>query len=324
MKFASLVGHRVVHGGIGLEIETEAKAGYDNPVQDFAMFWNAHNDGSLRNVGVEYVFNTPYNFRGPEYTKALELFDKLTKVVKFTPSTYTSVHVHLNMTTETIMTIANFITTYFIVEELLNEYCGPDRDGNLFCLKTSVSEGIFVAAKDLLKSFDTGSESAKINMTKLSQNNLKYGALNLYALRQFGSLEIRTHPGTVDVKLIDRWVSILVDILNYSRHAGTPVDIVNSIYANGNQAFVTEVFEGNVKYFNLTGIEDRLADGIWYATSIANSCSANWKNYGNNPWLQEERPKKPKAVPFEGMTQDEITAFFNLTNANPITTEVDV
>lgn len=323
MKWSDALGIRPVAGDIGLEIETESLKQYEY-VPGLGDFWAVHSDGSLRHVGVEYVFSRPYSIDGVEYKAALDVFDKQSKAVKFEASTYTSVHVHLNVTREEVKTVANFLTIYFIVEELLNQYCGPDRDGNLFCLKTSVAESTFHTAKDIVESADVGVEFLRHTVGRLQNTQLKYSALNLYALRHFGSLEVRTHPGSSDVGIIDRWVHILWSLMLYARRHKNPQTIVNNYYDSADKkAFLLSVFGEYRKYFNLDNLEERLSDGIFYATLIANS-SQNWSNFGNNPPKAVRERKVVKTKPFDGLTNDQIQLMLNTIAANPVIPEVDV
>lgn len=323
MKWHEMVGSRPVAGDIGLEIETESLKHYAY-VPGLGDFWSVHNDGSLRNIGVEYVFSKPYMIDGAEYKAALEVFDKQSKAVKFETSTYTSVHVHLNISREEMKTIANFFTIYFIVEELLNQYCGPDRDGNLFCLKTSVAESTFHAAKEIVEAADSGPDFLRHAVSRLQNNQLKYSALNIYALRHFGSLEVRTHPGSTNVEVIDRWVHILWALILYARRHKSPVSIVNNYHDTPDKrSFLLSVFGEYRKYFVLDNLEERLSDGVFYATLIANS-SQNWANFGSNPPKTVEERKRVKTKNFEGLTNDQIQAMLNTMAVNPVIPEVDV
>jgi len=322
MKWFEVLDTRPVAGDIGLEIETECLKRYDY-VPGLGDYWGVHNDGSLRHIGVEYVFSRPYTIDGAEYKAALEMFDRQSKAVKFESSTYTSIHVHLNVTREEVKTIANFLTIYFIVEELLNQYCGPDRDGNLFCLKTSVAESTFHTAKDLIESADAGADFLRHAVSKLNNTQLKYSALNLYALRHFGSLEVRTHPGSSDVGIIDRWVHILWSLMLYARRHKNPQTIVNNYYDSADKkTFLLSVFGEYRKYFNLDNLEERLSDGVFYATLIANS-SQNWNNFGSNPPKVVKR-NTVKTKPFDGLTNDQIQIMLDTIAANPVIPEVDV
>ena len=319
MKWYTYTGQKRVDGAIGLEIETESKAPYVY-IKDLTDLWNVHNDGSLRQNGVEYVFSTPYDYKSVNYAKALAVFDEQAKVAKFIPSVYTSVHVHLNVTNSEVVEVFNFMALYFIVEELLNEYCGPDRNGNLFCLKTSSAECVYRVARDMVAAFDKGPEFAKHYISRLSQNALKYAAMNLYTLRQFGSLEIRTHPGTVNIDEIHRWISILVGLFKFAKTFSNPVQLVQAYHKNSSE-FLSSCFGEYASYFNLMGTKEKLSDGLWYATILADA-SPDWKNFGKN-FKADEFPKfAPQTT--GTLSNEQIQDLINAYNAHLITTAEDV
>ncbi len=265
-------------GEIGLEIETETQLPYEY-VSDLLDFWTTHPDGSLRNNGVEYVFRIPLDYKSKEYTKALDLFDKQVKQTKFLKSPYSSVHVHLNMNDKDMISILNFVTLYFLFEEILAEYCGNERNGNLFCLKASNAEQIFKIFRDMTISIWNGSGYSFIR--NLNNAYLKYSGLNIVPLRTQGSLEVRTHPGTVKREEIERWVGILYKIYSKADKYLSPVEIVNRLLgARSKESFCIQHFEEFSEFLNLSNLDIKMEDSIWYATSIA-GCIESWKDFGN-------------------------------------------
>lgn len=277
---ATLMGYGKGHhkGEVGLEIETEALGGWDAD-QDVTKYWTLQADGSLRNVGVEFVFKKPYSPGTVEYTAALEAFRVQAARTKFIESVYTSVHVHLNMLDKQLVHMMNFITLYFLFEETLTKYCGAERDGNLFCLKTSNAEINYKTICDMAKAIEAGEGYNFIR--KLDQNRLKYSGLNIAPLRNFGSLEVRTHPGTVDADLIDRWVSILMMLYKKATTFTSPVEIVNRLQGyRSHRAFADLIFEEYTQYLDLTDLTNQMKNGIWYATSLGHSVK-NWKEFSN-------------------------------------------
>ena len=320
MKWATFLGQRAVVGEVGLEIETECAKGYTVP-DSISKYWTIHNDGSLRHHGVEYVFAQPYNFNSEEYREAMKLFDQLTEEIDFLESTYTSVHVHLNMTNREVITVFNFMAVYLIVEELLNRYCGPDRNGNLFCLKTSNAEYNYIKIKEMVRAFDQGAHVASAFIKNgLSQNSLKYAALNLYTLRQFGSLEIRTHPGTVDVKIIHRWVSILHNLLLFATTFKNPVEVVNAFSASP-ITFVENAFKQHASFFTASQLEltSRCSDGLWYATTLAAQVD-DWASFGKAKEPKTQTIKKTDVR----LGNNQIHEFLVNQGATPVTVQDDV
>lgn len=272
-QFASKVAKYLFTGEIGVEIETEARDGYDLPAFDY---WTTHQDGSLRHFGIEYVLAQPLDYGSDAWKEALREFSTKTKAIKFIPSVYTSVHVHFNQVNRTLPQIFNFITLYLLFEETLTRYCGPDRDGNLFCLKTSNAERNLNAIIDLCEQLEKGNTR---KLTGLQANQLKYAGLNIAPLRNFGSLEIRTHYGTEDIKLIDQWVGLLCEgVYHRATKYENPVEIINEFNKLGAKKFFDHCFG---KYANLLNpLDEDFEKTLWYASSLA-SCVKDWKDFGN-------------------------------------------
>lgn len=278
------------HGKIGLEIETESSKLY-NYVPTLNEFWQTQADGSLRQNGVEYVFRTPYSPEDQNFEDALRVFAEQVKIGKFIQSTYSSVHVHLNMLDKDLTKVMNFICLYFLAEETLAEYCGNDRNGNLFCLKSTNAELIPRTAKEIAEAIEEGNGVSYIK--QLNNGLLKYSGLNLVPLRTFGSLEVRLHQGCTDVNLIRRWVNILMCLYNAVDRFADPVEIVNSFH-NRPRQFLTDLFGTFSAYLNFVDIEEKTKNGLWYVTSVAAAVD-NWKTFGNKKATDSPRRtiKKP-------------------------------
>lgn len=263
-------------GEVGLEIETEATTNYTY-VEGLEKYWRTEADGSLRHTGVEYIFRQPYNPNSKDYKAALDLFEQQVKTTKFLDSVYTSVHVHLNMNNKSLHHLMNFITLYWLFEEVLTEYCGDYRNGNLFCLKTSNAEAIYRNVQDLVRAIENGNGSLFI--ARLDNNRYKYSGLNIVPLRNLGSVEVRTHPGCTDVRLIDRWVQILYMIYKKAGTFANPVEIINRLFGyKGKREFFELIFEEYSEFLNLKDLDDKMKNGIWYATSVAGLID-NWKDF---------------------------------------------
>ncbi len=198
-------------GEIGLEIECEGSNLFQAPIN----WWNAHVDNSLRvyhgHSPIEYSLKEPLSRDRLE--KAMDyLENKLRQsnsVVVESPRT--SVHVHLNCQKMTIKQVINIVLCYLVVEEMLVEWCGQDRVGNLFCLRGKDSHYFIHLLTSAIRSSDYSS---------VTNNEYRYMSCNVASLRKFGSLEFRSMRGTVDRKLILLWV----DILRQIRDAGLSFD----------------------------------------------------------------------------------------------------
>lgn len=277
-------------GEVGLEIETESRTDYKIP--EFS-FWVLHNDGSLRDIGREFVLRQPLMV-DKELPEALKEFDDKTKGIKFVENSITtSTHVHLNMLNETFLTLGNFLTVYTLVENLLIRFSGEDRKSNLFCLPMCDAEEIFYSILKMVQ----GIGNKKYQSLSFSPDNVKYGAINLASLVGIGSLEVRSFRGTTDTKLIEKWVRILYCILQYARQDKLlPPQIILQFKEKGAE-LLSEIF-GEFREDIRHKEEDKLLEkNFWYAASIAYSIK-NWDK------LEEvAKPKKGKSKDIEKLAQ---------------------
>lgn len=273
-------------GDFGIEIETEAISEYRIPSFNY---WTTHRDGSLRFFGVEYVLSTPLKLS--DVSNALEEFEKKTSKIKFESSVYSSVHVHLNITQMEMIHIANLITLYIMFENVLNRYCGPDRDGNLFCLKTQCAESVINHIVNLFKAMGTGHDDGFTAVRRLREAELKYSAMNLYTLRKFGSLEFRTHKGTTDIGEILNWVKILNSLKVAASKFRSPDQILLEAKHRGYSQFFDSIFTPEQKRLLWTGeSEGDIDSNIWYVLLLAKS--ADWKS-----WPNLKKKPAPKRMP---------------------------
>lgn len=262
-------------GEFGVEIETETDRKYDYPD---LKFWRCEKDNSLRDWGVEYILKAPMN--RPELKKALAEFDLCEKKYKFKKgSVSTSVHVHVNMLNETYLTLANFLTAYTVVENLLIRYSGPDRLSNLFCLPIRDCEGIIATMTQMLGYINRG----LYQKTSVSVDGNKYGAINLSPLNRLGTVEIRSFRGETDTEIVDNWIGIIDQIKTFSKSKNmTPIKIVE-LYRDHKERVVDFILG---PYAKLVKPEDkseldRLVDlkQLGYAARIA-TISKDWTKFG--------------------------------------------
>lgn len=260
-------------GDWGVEIETETFDKYEYPS---LKFWNCTRDNSLRDWGVEFVLKAPMNRL--EFQSALVEFDACDKKYKFNrESVSTSVHVHMNLLNETLLTMANVCTLYAMFENLLIKFSGPDRLSNLFCLPMCDAEGIVDNIHGLLTSIARNNFRGMV----LSPENVKYGALNPACLTTLGTLEFRSFRGEVDITIISKWVAILEKLKQYAKRAGvTPVTIMNEWEAKGFN-FTRDVF-GQYTDDLLVGDYKKMItpkQSLSYAAKFA-TATKDWSKFG--------------------------------------------
>jgi hypothetical protein len=222
-----------VKGKVGIEIEVEGNKfpkppGCDGSHTKVPMpglnYWSYVHDGSLRGKdNAEYVLSKPIEFG--EADKALkQLFTALNEYGSvIDESNRTSVHVHLNCQEFHLNRLATFMALWFTFEEILTQWCGEHRVGNLFCLRSRDATAIISHLRKFLKS------DGKYELS----DHLHYAGLNANALRKFGSLEIRTMRGVNNPDVIRDWIEILQRLYEYSASIPDPRDVCGLFSGQG-------------------------------------------------------------------------------------------
>ena len=226
-----LARHGQVTGEIGIEIECE---GSKLPGRDvLEKYWTTHADGSLRGESIEYVMAGPVPRK--EVVPALEYLDGLFREhkTKIKDSYRTSVHVHVNMQKVTIRQTYTMVLMYGILEDILTEYAGTTRVGNLFCLRMSDAEF-------MLDQLRQGAVSDRYE--HLNTNGLRYAGCNVKSLFDHNSLEFRAFRGTTDMKLIAEWVDIILQIKDSALAYTNPSEMLQNFSNIGPEGFLSKNF----------------------------------------------------------------------------------
>lgn len=254
------VGSKLKHakGDYGLEIELETLSpmdygddfwlGFneDNNSHPRLPYWRIINDGSLRNFGKEFVFKNPLSLT--EAFEAIDEFHNLLKDVKFIEDApNASVHVHVDMTKRPIKVMANFITIFLLVENLLAWYCGHKRWSNFFALTCRDSSR---HAHELGKFIGHISRGKK---PEINSGDVKYSALNIGRFFDLGTLEVRLMRSTSDPMVLKQWLQILDRIVYAAGVYSDPDEVFNKA-SDDPVAFVRDIFLA--EYEVLTG-EDK-------------------------------------------------------------------
>jgi hypothetical protein len=256
---STIFGKNKLKGDIGLEIEME---GRNLPLGALPpKDWVMHQDGSLRGESAEYVFNGPKTRDATENAlNELKMFLK-GSTLAFSPRT--SVHVHVNATTMPILHVYNMICLYLLVEDVLIQFSGPERESNLFCLR-------FKDAEALLQMVTDGLENEQY-LWNFDENN-RYSSLNLSALRKFGSVEFRSMRGNLDKAFIMQWVDVLLRLRELSSEFENPRQIIREFSASGPKEFFARMKLPGLEFQNK--YSDSMYEGMRLAQDIA--FAHNW------------------------------------------------
>ncbi len=321
-------------GTFGVEIETETESHTLYPPmtfdqrgikseggmsKEYYIFkdlpeWEGHEDGSLRNFGMEFVFAEPLSYK--QTCKAIKSWRKHFKMVPFLKDApATSVHVHVNFQNEEVVTLANFLTLWFLMENILVEFSGKGRRSNLFALPVRVAETVVWQSAKIIKGLRTG------GLPAIHMNHNKYGALNISSLIYFGSLEARCFRGTVDEDEIIDWVSVLNDILEYSRKVSSPPEIIyqakNSLYDLFLLVFANTK-DTILKQLGDADIEALMKRNLFYA-GVFSECDEDWGTI-NKAYSTKNSPKKKS---FDELVSGSPYASAAMGN-NPVVTDLPI
>lgn len=198
---------------IGVEHELE---GVPNPPS--VDGWRTETDGSLRNNGIEYVFDGPAG--GAVAEARIAEFAKRIDGVGYIINERTSTHVHIDFRDATVRDVARFVAVYCLLEDVLFQMCDKSRIDNPFCVPFRSSQRMLSAMRRMLErgSFDTRSIS----------HELRYGALNLASLQRYGTVEVRMRETVIDPEELIFWCNIFLAIKQFVR-SWTDVDPINVV-----------------------------------------------------------------------------------------------
>jgi len=274
-KLFQLLGIEQTKGDVGVEIECEG----ENMEEINTKFWRCEDDGSLRgeypNGRCEYIFKNPTAIKDVPVALT-QLADHLSDA-ELAFSHRCSVHVHLNAQELTITQLMNLVYTYLILEEPLMTFCGKKRKGNNFCLRLSDAEGMLQLINNM---FIHGEECFQY----FERDMYRYSAMNLEALKKYGSVEFRGMEGNLDIERLSSWCNVLVALRTYAASVQSPEHIYEE-YANaGPLAFMDRVFgEHSVLLYYPKAVRD-IQRGFSLSLDLPFIYKANKENHKVPEW----------------------------------------
>ncbi len=245
----------------GVEIECEGvNVSFDgDPDNILKGGWVPVRDGSLRDhhgEACEWIFKSP-----AKYPKAVDKVNKLFdyfnhRAAEIICSNRTSVHVHYNMSDKNAYQVVNTFLLFTVLEDLLDRYCGEDRNGNLFCLSSRHAE-------QQVKTFEA-SCFQWYNFADF-KNDLRYCSLNLAALNKFGTVEFRGMRGLDNKEDLIQWLSIINEFCEFTCYKmRSPVSIIENISRKTPLGFLEDIFSGeNVKALTAGLTEGEVANSLY-------------------------------------------------------------
>lgn len=294
----------IYSGSLGVEIEIEGAnlpaGGYLEGIEvPSGSVWQAKNDGSLRN-GLEYVLSQPCKVEevGPLIHGLYEVFKK--RGTRLTPSNRCSIHVHYNVGGLKVNTVTSIIALWTIFEEPLLRWWGQERFKNHFCLSSKDESGSLTAWESFLT---TGRLP--------EQTGLRYTALNLVAIKKYGSLEFR---GGGAVSVPEKgvvWTQFLYALCEYAKQKyPDPRQIAYDISERGPRQILFDICGDLFARFG----EEVVAT----VPDFDRACSESFYNFQPilfdfpwQDWLEEiDKPYVPNPFAKGGKTLQDLARFY--------------
>lgn len=251
-----------LHYGIELEYENMS-----NPART-PEFWNTTGDGSLRNNGIEFVSTV---LQRCEVMQAIDSVRDFLQGTRADPSPRCGIHVHLNMRGRTLGEMFSFITAYVLLEpSIFRHYC-PNRVTSSFCVPVVENTNLIRALHGAVQ------RSRRRDHRPLSAlvNTSKYSAVNMSSLRNFGTVEFRALPATLDFRLLRRWITTLTWLYDASTRYTEPTRVVALYDGLGLSGFQDTFLNMRVE-----GVTQREQNRAYAAGSIvAGHEEPTWEQY---------------------------------------------
>lgn len=271
MLIKEIIGLDDVRGEVGIEIEIE---GEGIPSDDFVRRntsgWKAEVDGSLKAAeALEYVLRVPVGYRDVSY-HLNQLWDNFRVLEsKIFESPKAGVHIHLNVQNFTVVQLTNLATLWFIFEKPLVKFCGPNREGNLFCLRAS-------DASEMIDFFRSVVQKKKFQDFKTDE--YRYSSINFKSVADYGSVEFRTMRSTGDMVEILKWIDILYELYEAAKVFNDPRDIISCVSGDGYEDFLKRIFKKTHELIPRGDtFQEDIYEGICNAQDIA--YCVNWAHY---------------------------------------------
>lgn len=240
---------------IGLELETE-NCGFNSAEtwRRGAKIFNykVETDGSLRGNAYEFI-SLPMRS-----DHALAATTGFWEWAEMKPTNYTdrcSVHVHANCTDMTLAQVSSLALLYTVVEEILFEFVGANRDTNIYCIPWNQCRQHLNLVNNFLT--DTSTVLRRWN---------KYTALNLIPLATQGTVEFRHMHGMADPEKLKTWLNIIGALMSNAKTTELK-DLITDIKSLNStsqyEAFFNRVLKGSLPYN--AQYREKLEAGIIFA-----------------------------------------------------------
>lgn len=285
----------------GIEIEAEG-VGPEGEARfaDLAgkkVGWQCVHDGSLRD-GAEFISAGPRAY--DNLVTDLESLEAYLAKKKYTPvfSYRTSVHVHMNAMDLTMTQVFALFSLYTIFEAALIDFGGEERCGNVHCLPVSHAQGVLDTARNSCYNGDAGEVFARNGwqgyQRQLTSRDNRYASFNWASIADKGTVEFRSHRGTLDREEIMGWINV-IDAMKTAVMGGfnNPIKVVEAFSVMGPAAFAEVIFgKANPEFVKFAAnYHDKMWEGARLIQYVA---------FCRKEWPEPIKQKEPKTKKTQG------------------------
>lgn len=246
---------------VGVEAELERTRG-----KQISGLWLTKADGSLHDDGLEYVFSYP--LYGQDIVDALHILEQEFSANPPSVGVDTSLHVHVDVRDLTSEQLGKMILLYIIYEQVLFNYCAPEREDNVFCLSVERQKSLLSMYNQLYSALLRGETGGM----RLGTGQMpRYMGMNVSSINKFGTLEFRGHRGEWRAAPILRWINILLCLKRAAMDDSIPTERPYVAIKNrGVTAFTQDVFGQYYEAINNDNMHEQIHTGMQLARTIVN------------------------------------------------------
>lgn len=227
---------------VGIEVELE------NITADFpeCKYWNAHDDGSLRNHGREFV-STPLlpNDVSPACAELHGLILQQGRG-EADASYRCGVHVHYNVGHLKVGHLLDNLLSLMMIEPLLFAVYAPHRSQSVFCVPWYRSGRWLQSLAGC--GTDRGREFGAVDYLETLRSNVtKYQSINVLPVQKYGTIEFRMFPSSTDSDVIKEYADTVLRTMRWLNTVQAS-EVLSKVYSGQLEAVWEAVFAGNHKF----------------------------------------------------------------------------
>jgi hypothetical protein len=255
--------------GVEIEVEGIRLPGPD----DMTELWRIERDSSLKTPEAwEYVLRAPLMLPGVE--KAINQLKKLFEIRKgvIHDSVRAGVHIHMNVQSWNIVQLMTFATCYYTIEDLLMKWCGPNREGNLFALRTKDAEYVLFRLIEALE---------QRNLKSLKTDNIRYASLNYCSLFKYGTIEFRGMRTSSNLDDVLLWNKIIDELRTSSLNFSNPVEVLDMMSGDGEEQLLQTLLPTYHELFKSEGFEESVRNSARRVQLLV--YGTDWAEFSKQP-----------------------------------------